>query len=140
MHQRRTTDGRLIIAPGSTIPIGDPDVFFAAPVGDIGRPVRGKSWPDENVISLAVIHFTNCDRVGLLTEDLKMRRWIQPAIAPLIAQYGMGRLGFHVFARRKATTTIIDFCQHIRDVLTGPGIAPGFVWDEDVTTEFQESD
>jgi hypothetical protein len=104
--------------------------FF--PSYDIGRPVKGHSTSDEDVVALLTSEFLSRDRVCLLTQNTKrdhggLRSILELEIAPILENLKPKRLGILVLCQ-KPGSLLKEYTVLVEAILRAEIIAPGFEW------------
>lgn len=125
---RRRDSGELLTLVGSS---GKTMREFF-PTHDIGRPVRGHSTPDEDVVALLTSEFLSRDRVCLLTQNKKrdcdgLRCILESEIAPVLESLEPKRLGLLVLCQTPGSS-LKEYSAAVERILRDETIAPGFEW------------
>jgi hypothetical protein len=125
-QQRIDRQGQRFVVSGSSL---SPSSLWP----DIGRPVRGTSWPDERVVSMLVAHFSSCDRLCLLTQNTKRDRaglWatLTREVAPAIEAIKPKHLGLLVLVQ-SPTMTLPGYVAAVEKRLARFAVSHGFAWE-----------
>jgi hypothetical protein len=126
-QQRVTTRGERFIVQGSSL---SPSPLLA----DVGRAIRGSSWPDEGVVAMMVAHFSTTDRLCLLTQNTKNDRdglWriMHEEIRPALESLDYRSLSLLVLAHDTMTTSLASYAALVEDRLVREGVSAGFRWE-----------
>lgn len=125
-QQRENAQGQRFMAVGSSV---SPSPLMT----DVGRAVRGSSWPDERVVALLVAEFLSTDRLCLFTQntknDVNGLRWIlEREVGPALENLSPRRLGLLVLSP-VAGTSLANYTEAVEHRLRSDKVLPGFHWE-----------
>jgi hypothetical protein len=105
-------------------------------VPDVGRPIRGESWPDEGVIACLISNFIHADRLCLLTQNVKLdvnglRYIFENEVGPVLEALSPKRLGLLVLAQESPSSgNLGDYARAVESRLTKRPVTPGYNWEQ----------
>ncbi len=116
-HQIRVlADGTFVCTPGT------PSRNSPSQIGrDIGKPLKGFSWSDLEVVQSLVAWLGIYNKVILLTENLLtdqkgLRKLLNKLVKPHVNSYHRNRISF-VVLYKKGKTNIEDYCRNVEQIV-----------------------